>query len=254
MERLHKIHYIERKSLQRIDVIRGRLTKVQTSVRPDHVCPEVWTQIGKAAQNREEPEWKNENPKLDSARRLTGTYSVDPDDQDYKETLKKRGENWKDIWQQLCLAKRKAQTSTTKVAAEVIACQKVPKIICGCTVEFHESTRRRVEPSQPAKHEDHIAGRGFTSMTHYKLVHKVFSYASSDENPRCGSCGGQGMEEVRDNPSVANGKVKSKKGLFSMHKETKKESPIATLMETCHLKTRSKNPNYRIQRQSRAPW
>ena len=30
-----------------------RLTKVQTSSRPDHVCPEVWTKIGKAAKNRE---------------------------------------------------------------------------------------------------------------------------------------------------------------------------------------------------------
>ena len=28
-----------------------RLTKVQTTTRPDHVSPEVWTQIGKAAQN-----------------------------------------------------------------------------------------------------------------------------------------------------------------------------------------------------------
>ena len=29
------------------------LTKVQTTTRPDHVWPEVWTKMGKAAQNRE---------------------------------------------------------------------------------------------------------------------------------------------------------------------------------------------------------
>ena len=34
-------------------------------------------------------EWKNENPKLDNARRLKGTYFIDPDDQDYKETHQK---------------------------------------------------------------------------------------------------------------------------------------------------------------------
>ena len=47
-----------------------RLTKVQTTSRPDHVWPEVWTKIGKAAQNREKQEWKNEKPKLDNVRRL----------------------------------------------------------------------------------------------------------------------------------------------------------------------------------------
>ena len=50
--------------------------------------PEVWTKIGKAAQNREKQEWKNEKPKLDNARRRRGIYFIDPDDQDYKETLK----------------------------------------------------------------------------------------------------------------------------------------------------------------------
>ena len=44
-----------------------RLTKVQTTARPDHVWPQVWTKIGNAAQNREKQEWKNEQPKLDDA-------------------------------------------------------------------------------------------------------------------------------------------------------------------------------------------
>ena len=48
----------------------GGLTKVQTISRPDHVWPELWTKIGKAAQNREKQEWKNEKPRLDNARRL----------------------------------------------------------------------------------------------------------------------------------------------------------------------------------------
>ena len=34
-----------------------RLTKVQTTARPDHVWSEVWTKIGEAAQNREKQEW-----------------------------------------------------------------------------------------------------------------------------------------------------------------------------------------------------
>ena len=38
----------------------------------DYVWPEVWTKIGKAAQNREKQEWAKEKPKLDNARRLRG--------------------------------------------------------------------------------------------------------------------------------------------------------------------------------------
>ena len=70
-----------------------RLTKGQTSARPDHVWPEVWSNIGKAAQNREKQEWKNEKPKLDNARRLTGVFFVGPDDQGHKETLKNARRN-----------------------------------------------------------------------------------------------------------------------------------------------------------------
>ena len=45
---------------------------IQTTTRPDHVWPEVWTKIGKAAQNREKQERAKEKPKLDNARKLRG--------------------------------------------------------------------------------------------------------------------------------------------------------------------------------------
>ena len=51
------------------------------------------------------------------------------------------------------------------------ASNKVPKTTYGCKVESHESTRQRVEPSHHKKHEDHIAGKGHVSMTHYNLAH-----------------------------------------------------------------------------------
>ena len=65
-----------------------RLTKSQTTTRPDHVWPEVWTNIGGAAQNREKHELSKEQPKLENARRLRGIYFIDLDDRGYKETLK----------------------------------------------------------------------------------------------------------------------------------------------------------------------
>ena len=41
-----------------------------------------------------------------------------------------------------------------------------------CILEVSESTRPRMEESLPNYHEDHIAGRGDTSLQHYNLVHK----------------------------------------------------------------------------------
>ena len=36
------------------------LTKIQSTTRPGHVWPEVWTKIGKVAQNREKQKWARE--------------------------------------------------------------------------------------------------------------------------------------------------------------------------------------------------
>ena len=52
----------------------GRLTKVQTTARPDHVWPEVWTKIGEVAQNLEKQKWAQEKPKLENAPRRRGIY------------------------------------------------------------------------------------------------------------------------------------------------------------------------------------
>ena len=124
------------------------------------------------------------------------------------------------------LWKGEAQTCTTKVVAEhEIASHKISKTIYGCTVEPHESTRQRVESSLLTKHEDRIAGKGFTSMTHYNLV-DTFSYASSNEDSGCKSCIGQGMEKARDNPSMATGESPEQEGGYSRSTKRQKESSL----------------------------
>ena len=80
--------------------------------------PEVWTQIWKAAQKREKQGWANEKPKLDNARRLTGIYFIDLDDQDQRETLKNAMRQLERPMAAAMPCKRKRSTSTTKVAAK----------------------------------------------------------------------------------------------------------------------------------------
>ena len=53
----------------------------------------------------------------------------------------------------------------------------------GCIVESHESTRRRTKSLLSKTHEDRIAWKGFTSMTHYNLVHKFITMPQSMKVP-----------------------------------------------------------------------
>ena len=121
-----------------------RLTKIQTTTRPDHVLPEVWTKIGKAAQSREKQEWAKEEPKLDSARRRRGIYIIDPDDKEYKEIHKKKKKNARRKLERAMAPAMpcKIQPSITKVVAKPeIGSEKNSKTVYGCIVESHESTR-----------------------------------------------------------------------------------------------------------------
>ena len=74
---------------------------MQAPSGPDHVRPEIWTKMEKAAENREKEEWANEKPKLDNARKLRGIYFIDPDDKEYPDIMKMQEEIWKDLWFQL---------------------------------------------------------------------------------------------------------------------------------------------------------
>ena len=70
-----------------------------------------------------------------------------------------------------------------------------------------------------------------------QLGSQVYSYASSDENTGCERCSGQGMEEARNDASRGFGiKSRARRRLFWNHKETNIKSTLLHLMDTCHLK------------------
>ena len=65
-----------------------RLTKRQATSRPDHLRPELWRGLARNAKLREKHWWAIEKPKLDNARRLWGICFIDPEDMEFKETIK----------------------------------------------------------------------------------------------------------------------------------------------------------------------
>ena len=65
-----------------------RLTRKQLTSRPDHLWPELWTKFGRNAKLRDEQKWSHEKPQLDNARKLQGIYFIDPEDKEFKETIR----------------------------------------------------------------------------------------------------------------------------------------------------------------------
>ena len=158
-----------------------RLTKVQTTTRPD-VWPEVWTKIDKAAQHREKQECKNEKPELDNARRLRRIYFIDFDGQYYKETLKNARRKRKHLWP--CRARgwfilaARRWLQSKKLYGGIFFIYKIQR--SHCRQRFHFD-----DPSQCGS--------------------QLYSYASSNEDSGRKSCSGQGMEKARDTSSMATG-------------------------------------------------
>ena len=66
----------------------ARLTKRQATSKPDHLWPELWAKLARNAKLREKQKLPNEKLHLDNARKLRGIYFIDPEDKEFKETIK----------------------------------------------------------------------------------------------------------------------------------------------------------------------
>ena len=65
-----------------------RLMRKQLISRPDHLWPELWKSMGRNAKLKEKQKWSKEKLHLENARKLRGIYLIDPEDKEFKETIK----------------------------------------------------------------------------------------------------------------------------------------------------------------------
>ena len=108
-------------------------------------------------------------------------------------------------------------------------------------VESHESTWQRVESSPLTKHEDRIAGTGFTSMTHYNLVRKFIHMSQAMKIPDVKAAVDEEWKKL-ETTQHGNWKVKSKKEVILEAQGDNKKVHFATLMDICHLKNAKSEP------------
>ena len=89
MDRIHEVHVVQRETSSRICGGPGkRLEEIQATTRPDYLWPEIWIGTSKAAKKKEKQGWAMEIPKLNNARKLRRINFIDPEDGEYKETIK----------------------------------------------------------------------------------------------------------------------------------------------------------------------
>ena len=140
-----------------------RLTKRQATSRPDHLWPELWTKLARNAKLREKHKWSIEKPKLDNSRRLRGIYFIDPEDKEFRETIRNARKKLETPMAPAmpCKTCKKSKHGETRSKTNDF------KSKFACILEASESTRMRMEESLPNYHEDHIAGRGDNSLQHY---------------------------------------------------------------------------------------
>ena len=159
----------------------------------------------------------------------------------------------KTSWLPRCRVKD-IQASWKRAQSRRLAMKKRFKSMYDCTVESHESARRRVESSRPKNHDDHIAGKGFTSMSHHNLVHKFIPVAQAMKIPDAKEAVDKEWKKARDDPSMEFGRSQEQKGGDSGSTKRHKESPL------CHIdghlppqKSRVGTQITEAQKQSRAP-
>ena len=209
-----------------------RLTRRQVTSRPDHLWPGLWIKLGRNAELKEKHKRSYEKPKLDNARRLRGSYVIDPEDKELKETIKNAHKKLDTPMAPAmpCKTSKKCKHGETRGKTNEF------KSKLACILEASESTRLRMEESLPNYHEDHIAGKGDNSLQHNNLVHKFIPMLQAMKNSLSKSSSGQGMGKIEKFSAWNLTKVRSKSEVIDEARTKGAKVHFTSLMDICQLK------------------
>ena len=165
MERFHKFYIIEGKTSQGMYVVRWE-TDYKTRSCVAWGMVQDWKSRSESRISRM-GNWKKQNlTMLDNWKEFILWIQMM---KNITKQWRMQGKSWKLRWPPLCLVQERYTWTITvpETGTRVICISRGSENI----VESHKRTRPRAELSQPDQHEDHIAGRGSTSMNHNNLVH-----------------------------------------------------------------------------------
>ena len=227
-----------------------RSTRKQLTSKPDHPWPELWDKMGKNAKLKEKQKWSEEKLHLENARKLRGIYFIDPEDKEFKETVRNARMKLETPMPPAmpCKISKNNQHAVTRGKTNEI------KSKFACILEASESTRLRMEESLPKHHEENIAGKGDNSLQHYNLVHKFTPMPQATKIPAAKAAVDKEWEKLEKIPAWNLKKVRSKSEVIDEARTKGAKVHFASLMDICHVKNaelETKAP--KIQRSSCTP-
>ena len=208
-----------------------RLTRKQLTSRPDHLWPELWEKMRKNAKLKEKRKWSHEKLHLDNARKLRGIYFIDPEDKEFKETIKNARKKLETPLAPAmpCKIMNKNKNCGSGVSNKI-------KTKLACILEASESTRLRIGESLPTHHEDHIAGKGDNSLQHYNLVRKFILVPQAMKIPAAKAAVDKKWEKLEKISAWNLTQVRSKEEVIDEARTSGANVHFASLMDICHLK------------------
>ena len=184
--------------------------------------------MGKHAKLKEKQKWSNEKIHLDNARKLRGIYFIDPEDKEFKETIKN--------------ARKKLETSVAPAMPCYIlkncgsgGSNKI-KTQLACILEADESTRMRMGNSIPHHHQDRVTGKGENSLQHHNLLLLFIPMPQPMKIPAAKAAVDKEWEKLEKISAWKLTKVRSKKEVIDEARTSGATVHLASLMDTCHLK------------------
>ena len=146
-----------------------RLTRKQTTSRPDTLWPEMWKDMSETSKRKEKQKWAIEKKRSSTMPENCVVFTLLIQQMMNSRKLFLNARRKLEVPMPAAtpckLHKRDKYRKTCRTVEE-------HKTTYACSVEADETMRIRMEGSQSKNHEDHIAGKGMNSLSHYNLVHK----------------------------------------------------------------------------------
>ena len=181
----------------------------------------------------------SQKPKLDKARQLRGIYFIDPDDEEFVDIMK----NARGKLEVPMPAAMLCKTHREKYR-ETCSFEKKRKTKNACIVEADESTRERMEGTLHEGHEDHIAGKGLNSWSHFNLVRKCIPVPQAMKKPDATAAVDEEWRKLEKIPAWQLTKARNKREVIAEAWNESKTVHSASLMDVCHLKNSELEPQF----------
>ena len=194
-----------------------------------------------ASKRKDNPKWTIGKQKLDNASKWRVIYFIVPEDEEFEEIMK----NARRKLENPMPATVPCKTWLCRNSRETCRAIGGHKTKYACIVEADESMRIRLEAAPHRYHEDHIAGKGTNSLSHYNLVHKFIPMPQAMKIPNA-KAAVEKMRKLEKIPAWQLTKVRNKKEVIKeARNECRKKNILRHWWISVILRIRSWNRNFR---------